>query len=470
MPTKISPVVIDKKYTWTGIVQENYLIELKLVFHDILNENSDEINKLKYILNDNNLKITEINEEFIDIVGKAISINKLFNTDFHEFTKNNIKYYCNVNDIIINDNLNFIQNILGLDNIPKFSSYFSLPNATSISDPNVALSSFTPIQIGNLYNFPLSTYNGKGQTIAIIELGGGYKQSDLNTYFKDYLKLSTIPNVISISVDGGKNNPSDIISSYEVVLDIEVAGAIAPGATIVVYFSPNSSKGFYDAIKMAITNKKYKTSVISISWGGPESTWSTSDLTSYNKLFANAISKNINVFCASGDNGSSDGEPGLNVDFPASSPNVIGCGGTKLNATAKIINSEITWSGSGGGYSSFFSKPNYQNNIVKNSKRGVPDISGNADPSTGYNIYINGQYHVIGGTSAVSPLYSGLTALLNESLKGNSGFLNNYIYKKQKLICNDILKGSNGEYNANMGWDACTGNGRIVGKNLLKNY
>jgi hypothetical protein len=125
MPIKISPIVIDKKYIWTGIVQENHLIELKLVFHNILNENSDEINKLKYILNDNNLKITEINEEFIDIVGKAISINKLFNTNFHEFTKNNIKYHCNVNDIIINDDLNFIQNILGLDNIPKFSSKFS---------------------------------------------------------------------------------------------------------------------------------------------------------------------------------------------------------------------------------------------------------------------------------------------------------------------------------------------------------
>jgi kumamolisin len=466
MPKKIKPTIVDKKHTWTGIVQENHLIELKLVFRNTLSENSDEINRLKNILNENNLKIIEVNDQFIDIVGKVSSINKLFNTDFHEFTSNNIKYHCNVNNVIINDDLNFIQNILGLDNIPKFSPYFSLPKEKLVFEPRAPVSSFTPIQVGNLYNFPLSKYTGQGQTIAIIELGGGYKQSDLNTYFKDYLKLSTIPNVISIGVDGARNNPNDVNSSYEVVLDIEVAGAIAPGATIVVYFAPNTSKGFYDAIKMAITNQKYKTSIISISWGAPENTWSSSDLKSYNNLFALAVSKNINVFCASGDNGSSDGEPGLNVDFPASSPNVVGCGGTTLNATFKTINSEITWSGSGGGYSSVFSRPSYQNNIVTNKNRGVPDVAGNADPNTGYIIYIYGTYTVIGGTSAVSPLYSGLTALLNQSLKSNSSFLNNYIYTNANTFCSDIILGNNGDYKATVGWDACTGNGRIKGETI----
>jgi len=469
MPLKITPIILHEKYNWSKIIQDNHLIELKIIFKNSLNENSDEINKLKNILNDNNLKITSLNKKFIDIVGKANSINQLFNTEFHEFTHDNIKYHSNVNEITIHDDLDFIQNILGLDNTPKFSPYFSYPKIKEkfeSFETNASLSSFTPIQIGNLYKFPLSKYNGKGQTIAIIELGGGYKQSDLTTYFKDYLKLSKNPNVISVSVDGAKNNPNDINPSYEVVLDIEVAGAIAPSATIVVYFAPNTSKGFYDAINSAINNTTYKTSIISISWGGPENRWSSSDLISYNNLFAKAIKKNINIFCASGDNGSSDGEIGLNVDFPASSPNVIGCGGTTLNATASKINSEITWSNGGGGYSSFFTKPFYQNNIVKKSNRGVPDVAGNADPNSGYIIYINGTYHVLGGTSAVSPLYSGLTALLNQSLSSNSTFLNNYIYPNANTFCSDIKSGSNGEYKATIGWDPCTGNGRIRGETI----
>ena len=313
------------------------------------------------------------------------------------------------------------------------------------------------------------TYTGKNQTIAIIELGGGYKQSDMDYYFgPNGLNLSKNPTIIPISIDGATNNPTDPTgASVEVVLDIQIAAAIAPEATILVYFAPNSFSGFYNAIRAAINDTFYKPSIISISWGAPEVYWGRSTLFLYDNLFKTAVAKNINIFCASGDNGSSDGLRGVNADFPSSSPNVISCGGTTLNATEISIQSEVVWNrlggATGGGYSAYFSKPSYQIN-VKGSKRGVPDVCANADPYTGYKIYIDGSYMVIGGTSAVSPLLSGLTALLNQSKNKNLSFLNKqYFYPKPANFCIDILSGSNGAYKASKGWDACSGNGRING-------
>jgi len=323
---------------------------------------------------------------------------------------------------------------------------------------------FTPPQLATLYNFPTG-YDGTGQKIGIIELGGGYNLSDITTYLTS-LGITKTPDITSVSVDGAVNNPSDTSgANYEVVLDIEVIVSVVPGSTIRVYFAPNSYSGFYNAINRAITDS---CNIISISWGAPESSWSSSQLSAYNTLFQTASSNNISVFCAAGDNGSTDGATGNNVDFPSSSPYVVGCGGTTLVASGNTITSETVWnnnstsSATGGGVSSFFSKPSYQNGIIlmnSYTKRGVPDVCGNANPNTGYLIYINGETAQIGGTSAVSPLWSALTAIVNHKQSTILGYLQPKLYSASFNTLSDITSGNNGGFSAAVGYDLCTGLG-----------
>lgn len=150
--------------------------------------------------------------------------------------------------------------VLGLDNRPVAKAHFR----KSTSSAAAQATSYTPPQVAALYNFPTGV-TGAGQTIGIIELGGGYSPTDLATYFRS-LKV-TAPSVTAISVDGGTNTPGSDADG-EVMLDIEVAGSIAPGAKIAVYFAPNTDQGFIDAITDAVHDTARKPSIISISWAG----------------------------------------------------------------------------------------------------------------------------------------------------------------------------------------------------------
>lgn len=328
---------------------------------------------------------------------------------------------------------------------------------------------FNPLQLASLYNFPTSL-DGTNQKIGIIELGGGYNMSDITTYFS-MLSIPGTPNITAVSVDGAVNDPSDTSgANIEVLLDIEVIAAIVPNASIFVYFAPNSFQGFYDAIYQAIND----CDIVSISWGSAEVNWGSVALSSYNTLFQTAVTKNVTVLAAAGDNGSSDGTSGTNVDFPASSPYVIACGGTRLLASGNTITSETVWnvnstsSATGGGISKTFAKPSYQSTITYalNNKRGLPDLSANADPNTGYIIFAEGNSIVVGGTSAVSPLLSALVARLNQSLGHTIGFLQPVVYVNQG-VCRDITVGNNGAYSASTGWDPCSGLGVLNGQLLL---
>ena len=203
-----------------------------------------------------------------------------------------------------------------------------------------AATSYTPLELAALYNFPAG--DGKGECIAIIELGGGYRNTDLKSYFTGL--HMTEPKVSSVSVDHGKNHPTGDPNGPdgEVMLDIEVAGAIAPAAKIVVYFAPNTDAGFLDAITTAIHDTANKPSVISISWGGPESGWTQQAMTAFDQAFQAAAAMGVTVCAASGDNGSGDGvnDGGDHVDFPASSPYCLACGGTSVRAADNTISSE----------------------------------------------------------------------------------------------------------------------------------
>jgi len=361
---------------------------------------------------------------------------------------------------------------------------------------------FDPPQIASLYNFP-NNLDGSGQCIGILEFGGGFDDNNLNEYFRN-LGINP-PNVKSISVNGVDNTPNvDPNSDGEVQLDIELAGAIAHGANIAVYFAENSDDGFINAIINSIHDSANNPSVISISWGGPEDlAWSEQTRNSMNEAFQDAASLGITICVASGDHGSSDfwksdspqcdNIPTMacarppdgkeHVDFPASSPYVLACGGTTLIESNGSIEDEKVWNNgngwaTGGGMSIHFDLPDYQSNakipvsgITEKAGRGVPDIAGNADGNTGYNVNVNGQNTVIGGTSAVAPLWSALVAILNQGLDTRIGFLNPLLYTKTDAL-RDITAGNNdtvgnNNYNAVAGWDPCTGLGCPNGQKIL---
>jgi kumamolisin len=364
--------------------------------------------------------------------------------------------------------------VLGMDNRQQAHTHFRiLPEKRKATS-----AAFTPVQLTTLYNYPQAT--GAGQCVGIIELGGGFTTSDLQTYFSQ-LKIAT-PTVTAVPVDGAQNAPTGDASGPdgEVMLDIEVIGAVAPQATIAVYFAPNTDAGFLDAITTAIHDTTHKPSVISISWGSAESTWTQQSMTAMDGAFQDAATLGVTVCVASGDNGSSDGvtDGADHVDFPASSPYALGCGGTTLHSSKTAITSETVWNdgaqggAGGGGVSSFFALPTWQSDLQTTdsagqktplSKRGVPDVAGDADPQTGYNVRIDGTDTVIGGTSAVAPLWSGLLARINQLTGKPVGYIQPLLYKSPTAL-RDITKGNNGDFYASAGWDACTGLGSPNGQ------
>jgi kumamolisin len=332
--------------------------------------------------------------------------------------------------------------------------------------------------MASLYNYPAG--NGQGECIGLIELGGGYRPADLKTYFAGL--GVPLPKVSAVSVDHGKNHPTGDPNGPdgEVMLDIEVAGAIAPAAHLAVYFAPNTDQGFLDAVTTAIHDTTNKPSVISISWGGPESSWTQQSMTAFDQAFQAAAAMGITVCVAAGDGGSSDGATGDNVDFPASDPYVLACGGTSLQASGNAITSETVWNdgaqggATGGGISTFFSLPPYQEGLSAAltaggtkalTNRGVPDVAGDADENTGYDVRVDGSNTVIGGTSAVAPLWAGLVARINSASGKSAGYLNPILYQHQSDF-NDITEGNNGDFAAAPGWDACTGMGSPNGTGI----
>ena len=419
------------------------------------------------------------------ISGTVAAMQKAFGVELKQATFNGTTYRVREGGIHIPSSLvGVIVAVLGLDNRPQAKPHFryqSVP-APGTFLPHAANSgSFTPVQVGQLYQFPIEA-GAAGQTIGIIELGGGFRPADITAYFKSLGQKT--PTVTAVSVDKGKNSPTNANSADgEVMLDIEVAAAVAPGAKIVVYFAPNTDQGFIDAIGSAVHDTVNKPSVISISWGGPESTWTKQSMTTLDAACQSAAALGITVTVAAGDDGSTDGVTGSvnHVDFPASSPHVLACGGTKLAGSGATISSEVVWNelaskegATGGGVSTVFALPAWQanSNVPKAGTfagRGVPDVCGDADPATGYVVRVDGSSSVIGGTSAVAPLWAGLIALSNAQNKTSAGFIQPAIYTaKAAAAFHDITVGNNGGYTAGPGWDACTGLGSPIGTALLK--
>jgi kumamolisin len=343
----------------------------------------------------------------------------------------------------------------------------------------------TPPGVAGLYGFPAGT-DGSGQCVGIIELGGGYRDEDIASYFQ-FLGIPP-PEVSHVAVLGGANAPGlNELYDGEVCLDIEVVGGAAPGAKIVCYFAPLTAQGFIGAIRTAIHDRVNCPSVLSISWALSEAFWLQTPM--YLDLFEDVLKEaavlGVTVISSAGDYGPStlfhDGRAW--VDYPASSPYVLGCGGTTLMSRQQVIYAEFVWNtartffqATGGGVSQVFPLPSWQSNAgVPPSVnpggargRGVPDLAANADPYTGYVVQVDGRTNVICGTSAGAPLWAALIARINQSLGFRVGYLNPYLYQKvnHNQSFHDIVSGNNGVYAAAPGWDPCSGWGTPNGAGL----
>jgi kumamolisin len=427
----------------------------------------------------------------IKLSGTVTAMQKAFGVKLTQKVLDGITYRVREGSIRLPAELaGAVEAVLGLDNRPQAQPHFrvlgSAINAAAggtqgfaRAHAGAAGTSYTPVQVGQLYQFPQGA-TAAGQTIGIIELGGGYRAADLTAYFKGLGQAT--PTVTAVSVDNGKNTPGNASGADgEVMLDIEVSASVAPGAKVVVYFAPNTDQGFIDAVTSAVHDTTNNPSVISISWGGPESGWTAQAMTALDSACQSAAALGITITVAAGDNGSGDGATGNNVDFPASSPHVLACGGTKLIGSGSSITSEVVWNeqasgegATGGGVSNVFALPSWQANANvptpsgSTGGRGVPDVSGDADPVTGYQVRVDGQSLVIGGTSAVAPLWAGLIALNNQQNGKSAGFIQPLIYAaKAASAFNDIVSGNNGAFSAGPGWDACTGLGSPIGAKLI---
>lgn len=416
------------------------------------------------------------------LAGTVAQCNVAFGVDLQRFEHDGGSYRGRTGPIHLPEDLHgIVEAVLGLDNrpqaMPRFRARNPLANARWHAAGETA---YTPPEVAALYRFPPGA--GTGECIALIELGGGFRRADLSAYFA---RLGiAVPVVKAVSVDYARNHPTGDPNGPdgEVMLDIEVAGAIAPEARIAVYFAPNTDAGFLDAITTAIHDATNRPSVISISWGGPESSWTRQALTAFDSAFRAAAAMGITVCAASGDGGASDGMSGDHVDFPASSPHCLGCGGTRLVASGSAIGSETVWNdgasggATGGGISTAFARPAWQNGLHATTAagkiepltmRGVPDVAGDADPVTGYDVLVDGRNAVIGGTSAVAPLWAGLIARINAARGAPVGLIHPRLYADPAAL-RAITQGNNGGFAASAGWNACTGLGSPNGAKVAQ--
>ncbi|HEV3362256.1 MAG TPA: S53 family peptidase [Pseudonocardiaceae bacterium] len=490
---EIGPVAPDERFGVTLILRRRAELPVELVtgpetvsqqqLADSYGADPADVELVVGALNVAGIEVTEadVGSRRIVATGPYSALAELFGAELTNVRRDGAQYRARSGELRLPVALDgVVTAVLGLDNRPQARAHFRKHQQPAQS------TSYDPPTLGTVYDFPVNT-DGTGQTVGVIELGGGFGQPDLQAFFSG-LGIAT-PTVNAVGVDGAQNvagqDPNG--ADGEVLLDIEVLGALAPKAVQNVYFGPNTDQGFVDAISTAVHANPTPTAV-SISWGQSEDQWTQQGRTSMDQVFADAAALGVTVTVAAGDNGSEDAQQDgkQHVDFPASSPHVLACGGTTLHAsTSGAITSETVWNdgsnggATGGGVSDTFPMPSWQSSagVPKRSGggtgRGVPDVAGDADPQTGYKIRVDGNDMVIGGTSAVAPLWAALTCRLSQAVGKKFGLMQTALYAAAKAGkattgFHDITGGNNGAYKATAGWDACTGLGTPQGAALVE--
>ena len=451
-----------------------------------------DLEKISHFARAHGLAVVEssIPRRTVVVTGTVAQMNQAFSTDLGKYESPHGEYRGREGALHLpTDVAEIVEGVFGLDNRQMARSF-------NVHGPAQSVTPLTPPQVAKLYNFPAVTSAVSSQTIGLLEFGGGYIPSDVQAYFNG-LKLPA-PTLTAIGVDGATNSPGSASNPNgadpEVALDISVAGAVAQGAKIAVYFAPWTEQGWVDAVTTAVHDATHKPSVISISWGWAENegidglTWTQAAINAVSTTFQEAAVLGVTVLVASGDSGSADqiGDGKAHTNYPATDPWVTACGGTSISNVSGTTFTENTWNDygvTGGGISDIFALPYWQNwasiphsaNPGGHVGRGIPDVAGNADPASGYELVLYGSpFGPEGGTSAVGPLYAGLVALLNATLGEPVGYLNYNLYafagsNVYRDINDGVSNATNGApgYKSGPGWDACTGFGSINGTALL---
>lgn len=455
-----------------------------------------------------NLQIVENAEQRrnMRLCGRSEDVARAFGTKFGEFNLDGHTFFAPTRPLNVpKDWEGLIEAVLGLCN----SRHASPRRGSAVRGSGSAAR--LP-DLARAYDFPPGL-EGSGETIGLIEFGGGFCLEDIEQ-FCSQLGLAA-PRISVVEVGGGANRPAsrraiheflDVANgkislaakteqsdpfiaaqcTVEVTMDLEILAALAPAAHIVVYFASGDEQGLYHALNRAVHDEHHRPGILSVSWSLPEHTLSASELCAIEGVLQEAAHLGITVCASSGDagalNGSTDGQPSVN--YPASSPHCLACGGTSGKVNAARIPEEVVWNAShygfkgasGGGVSDRFHLPAWQiDALVPGGPkgkvgRGVPDVAGLADPRYGCEMLIAGRTFASAGTSAVAPMWAALVARLNQALGHRCGHLHSHIYrlgKEGRMALRPVLKGDNGFYQAGRGWNACTGYGTPKGDELL---
>lgn len=339
---------------------------------------------------------------------------------------------------------------------------------------------YTPLELAAHYNFPDA--DGAGQVIALVNFGGTYKRSNLQSYLKS-LGLP-LPRVTHVSLNGSRGRNSDRSSLNSITFEIEVIGALTPRAHICVYSARDVADDYPRVVRKAVEDK---VSILQLTWGGAEPNWRREQVEELNQILQEAAMAGITVVASAGDRGATEGirDGRRHVVFPASSPWVLAVGGTKILRSAGANISEVTWndgaeSATGGGISELFAQPDWQSaagvpaGANARRGRGLPDVAAHADPTSGCAFHYDGMGGVAGGTVLSASLWTALIARLNQLLGRNLGHIAPVLYGGIAATgaLRNITQGHNGVggvegWSAGPGWNPVTGWGSPDGRKLL---
>lgn len=422
----------------------------------------------------------------IDLPGRSVALEgsarqmaEIFSATLRIYDDGERKFRARVGQLMVPAEIApWTRAILGFDQRPQVKRV-SRPLET-LAGPGAG-TGLWPTEIAALYGIPLDR-DVSSVCIGIIALGGGYLPSDLAKALQGMQRQP--PVVIDQSVSGNGNNfGGGSLADEEIALDLQIIAGLLPKAKVVVYFAGNTTQSLVGAINQAIFDKVNRPQVLSVSWGSAETFWTPTSRDAMQAVLADAMRLRVSVVLAAGDDlatgGLMDGK--AHVWFPASSPYVLGCGGTLPTPGADGVTAEAVWNdgvnGTGGGISDNFPVPDYQSKLTLppsvndgKTRRGVPDVAGAAANTPGYRIILNGQPVVKDGTSAVAPLWAALIAMANAERGAPLGFVNPALYSNPALF-RAITQGNNRTngkgYDAGPGWNACTGMGVPKGAEII---
>jgi kumamolisin len=459
-----------------------------------LTPGGDEIHAIRRFAAGHRLQVRGVNvgRRFVVLRGRAGDMTRAFSVEVSHYETADHVFRSYEGALSIPAYLErVVSGVFGLDNRPvSRRPRFAAGAALVPPPPNPGTKH--PSAFRRLYAFPTRAI-GRDQCIGVLEFGGGFERRKLRAYLS---RLgSSAPTIVVREVGSGRNRPVNqpgtLSPDVEVYMDLEILAGVAPGATLVVYFAENSNRGWVEALHAAIFDERHRLSVLSISWGQAEQYWDGQTIAAIDEALRMAALRGITVCCSSGDRGVFEaGRHPYTVPFPASSPHVLACGGTKLEMRASGGTRETVWNESGtvgltsgGGISRAFDLPPFQEGCdvparfgTTRSGRGTPDVAANASSLTGYLILADDTSMSMGGTSAAAPLWAGLIACLNEALGRRIGYLTPLLYRhgaqrrgalRDVRVGNNQMSGRRG-YKARPGWDPCTGLGSPHGVTLLQ--